>query len=765
MWKKRTCAVAGRRQGRARRRVRRAGAGGAAFAVAAILASLGGPHATPDAPAAGQPPKNTKLPAITGTARDGETLTADPGEWMSTTALTFAYSWLRCEPDGSSCAGIAGATQQTYRLVGADVGRTMRVQVTATNSSGSRMARSNPSPVVAAAPPASTQPPVVSGTPRDGETLTSSPGTWAGTPPFTFQRQWQRCDAAGEVCAPIAGATAATYVLTGEDVDSTVRVSVTAINAAGRATATSAPTAVVANRPVCGSASAPSGARLVLCLQTYPTRPLDNRTNVPGSYTATSTTTGITSTDSLGCPGQRMQASKATPCLTWTLDGAYALTDLWPPLDMRLYPGFYAAGTYTVTATAHVSGVPVSVSVPLTIAGSSSVVLPRSPRSGGAIPTVDPALSAVTVAAVGDGAAGQASDRTLTKRIAGWSPNLLFYLGDVYQIGSYQEYMNYFDPADSYGRFAPITVATGGNHEFGNTHLPDWGFEGGRAHHWYFDYLKGAPTEPGRGASYFSFDLPNAWHVIVLNSEIPLSATSPQTLWLRDDIAAHPDSAYPCTIAVWHRPRWSSATIRGDGALQPFWDRMTNSGVDIYLNAHAHVYERTVPLNNDGSVNSSGRGVVQLTVGTGGNGLGAFRTEPTPWVAFRSNTVSGALKLVLDRGRARYEFVGQYGTVADAGAIPCRTGDVAAPTVPTGLTAASVAEGVRLTWTASKDNVAVAGYLVYRNGVRIASTGTTASYTDTAAPRGTTVTYTVRARDQAGNESGLSAPATITVPA
>ena len=53
---------------------------------------------------------------------------------------------------------------------------------------------------------------------------------------------WSRCDATGAACAAIAGATAKTYVLAAADVDKTLRLAVTAKNALGSQTQTSAPT-------------------------------------------------------------------------------------------------------------------------------------------------------------------------------------------------------------------------------------------------------------------------------------------------------------------------------------------------------------------------------------------------------------------------------------------------------------------------------------------------------------------------------------------
>lgn len=93
-------------------------------------------------------------------------------------------------------------------------------------------------------PPESTSPPTVSGTTTERWTLTATTGTWANDP-TSYAYQWRRCDAAGASCADIGGATAPSYVLTGADVGKTVRVSVTATNAYGSTSASSAPTAAV----------------------------------------------------------------------------------------------------------------------------------------------------------------------------------------------------------------------------------------------------------------------------------------------------------------------------------------------------------------------------------------------------------------------------------------------------------------------------------------------------------------------------------------
>ncbi|HAN18451.1 MAG TPA: peptidase S8, partial [Bacteroidales bacterium] len=88
-------------------------------------------------------------------------------------------------------------------------------------------------------------------------------------------------------------------------------------------------------------------------------------------------------------------------------------------------------------------------------------------------------------------------------------------------------------------------------------------------------------------------------------------------------------------------------------------------------------------------------------------------------------------------------------TVTFGAAVP----DTQAPTVPTGLTASSVTQTTAvISWTASTDNVGVTGYEVYRNGTLL-STVTTNSYNATGLTAATTYSFTVKAKDAAGNIS------------
>jgi hypothetical protein len=193
------------------------------------------------------PPVNTASPVISGVPQSGQTLSAGNGSWTGAQPITYRYQWLGCDSGGASCNPIAGATGASYPVTSADVGRTLRVAVTATNSVGSASSTSSATTIVqpASAPPANTAPPTITGTPQDGQVLTANPGSWSGSQPITYAYQWMRCDTSGANCAAILNATNASYLITTADVAHTVLVVVTAGNSAGSAGATSNPTAVV----------------------------------------------------------------------------------------------------------------------------------------------------------------------------------------------------------------------------------------------------------------------------------------------------------------------------------------------------------------------------------------------------------------------------------------------------------------------------------------------------------------------------------------
>ena len=215
----------------------------------AVLAALFLPLSGSALPQAA--PSNTVPPTITGTATKGETLVAGTGTWSGTAPISFAFEWRRCDDAGADCATIAGATGTTYVLGDADVGRRMRVLVTASNGEGVASALSDATALVAAGGvPANTGEPSISGSPVEGQRLTGTTGTWTGTQPISFGYQWVRCPSSGGApdggnCTFIQGATTNAYTLAAADVGARMRVRVAAANTAGTQTVASNATSVV----------------------------------------------------------------------------------------------------------------------------------------------------------------------------------------------------------------------------------------------------------------------------------------------------------------------------------------------------------------------------------------------------------------------------------------------------------------------------------------------------------------------------------------
>ncbi len=202
-------------------------------------------------------PVNTAAPVISGSAQQGDTLSASNGSW-SNSPSSYLYQWQDCS-SSTSCASISGATSSTYTLASSDVGKTVDVVVTARNAGGAASATSAQTGTVQAAltpAPVNTAAPAISGTAQQGDTLSASNGSWSNSP-TSYLYQWQDCSSSTS-CANISGATSSSYTLASSDVGKTVDVVVTARNAGGSASATSAQTSAVQTPPAPVSTAAPA---------------------------------------------------------------------------------------------------------------------------------------------------------------------------------------------------------------------------------------------------------------------------------------------------------------------------------------------------------------------------------------------------------------------------------------------------------------------------------------------------------------------------
>ncbi|HET7744813.1 MAG TPA: hypothetical protein VFK76_08735 [Gaiellaceae bacterium] len=217
---------------------------------AALSAPTGvvGPVTTPPPTA----PENVARPSISGSPLEGQTLAASTGSWSGTAPLAFSFAWLRCRADGAGCTVVLRGPR-TYALVAADVGRSVRVLVTARNAAGSSSSISRATGEVRG-PITLTKPgnrgePRIDGTPQVGQVLTASNGTWSGSEPIAYAYRWRRCNGAGSPdasnCASIDNATKAAYTVQAADVGHRLRVQVTATNRAGSAMVASNATGTV----------------------------------------------------------------------------------------------------------------------------------------------------------------------------------------------------------------------------------------------------------------------------------------------------------------------------------------------------------------------------------------------------------------------------------------------------------------------------------------------------------------------------------------
>jgi hypothetical protein len=98
-------------------------------------------------------PVNDLAPSVVGTAVQGHILSGFAGGWNASPPPLLSTAWTRCDPAGENCVDIDGASSLTYVPTADDAGSTIRLVTTASNLSGTVVASSAPTPVVAAGPP------------------------------------------------------------------------------------------------------------------------------------------------------------------------------------------------------------------------------------------------------------------------------------------------------------------------------------------------------------------------------------------------------------------------------------------------------------------------------------------------------------------------------------------------------------------------------------------------------------------------------------
>jgi hypothetical protein len=267
--------------------------------------------------------------------------------------------------------------------------------------------------------------------------------------------------------------------------------------------------------------------------------------------------------------------------------------------------------------------------------------------------TVGPKPSSVTLVGAGDIASCTSSGDEATAKLLDAIPGTVFTAGDnAYPDGTAADFANCYAP--TWGRHKARTRPAAGNHEYYTLGAEP-----------YFDYFGSAAGDRDKG--YYSYDA-GSWHVIVLNSNLAMSAGSPEETWLRADLADHPAR---CTIAIWHHPRFSSGPHGSSTTVRPLWQALYDAGADVVVVGHDHTYERFAPQTAAGALDLA-RGIREFVVGTGGGAsLYAFNGI-APNSEVRNNTTRGVLKLTLYSDRYDWKFVPVAGgSFTDSGSASC----------------------------------------------------------------------------------------------
>ncbi|MFC6092139.1 CARDB domain-containing protein [Saccharothrix lopnurensis] len=197
------------------------------------------------------------------------------------------------------------------------------------------------------------------------------------------------------------------------------------------------------------------------------------------------------------------------------------------------------------------------------------------------------------------------------------------------------------------------------------------------------------------------------------------------------------------------------ASQGNDGNPQTYWESANNAfpqWLQVDLGAATSVNRVVLKL-------PSGWGSRTQTAAVRGSADGTTFTDLAPAAGRAFDPGSGnAATIDFTAASTRHVRVHVTGNtawpaaqVAEVEVYGPETGDTRPPTAPGNLTYTQSGEQIRLSWSAATDDVGVTGYTVHRDGSPIATVAGT-THTDTR-PTTATVSYTVRARDAAGNES------------
>jgi acid phosphatase type 7 len=250
-----------------------------------------------------------------------------------------------------------------------------------------------------------------------------------------------------------------------------------------------------------------------------------------------------------------------------------------------------------------------------------------------------PGADAAVVTAAGDIASCSWSrDSATGDLVRAINPRVALTLGDnVYQEGTPAQFANCYRPV--WGSFKRKTRPSPGNHDYLTADAAG-----------YFGYFGKRAGPCCRG--YYKHNV-GTWRLYSLNSERHIAA---QSRWLAKDLRAHPRV---CTLAYWHRPRFSDSRHGDSPGVDPLWDAFAANGGDVVLAGHDHSYQRFPRID----------GVRSFVVGTGGAPL--YNVAPKRVRAY-DDTHRGVLRLALRKGSYAWKFRRAGAAGGDGGTRNCR---------------------------------------------------------------------------------------------
>ncbi len=227
------------------------------------------------------------------------------------------------------------------------------------------------------------------------------------------------------------------------------------------------------------------------------------------------------------------------------------------------------------------------------------------------------------------------------RNLANYDPEVVLLAGDL----SYSFPQEWFYYTDFFldGKIVLLAI---GNHEVIEYTAQDW-----LPHY----------NLPGE---FYSTNYENV-HFIALSTETSYHIESEQIAFLETDLklaSNNPDIDW--IIVFFHKPMYTDSIgleIDFRNAVQPILDKYE---VDLVLQGHSHVYERTTPLKFNNTINDDGQTFV--TVGTGGFSHHPFYKK-SEWSILQNNEDFGFLNLslVLNGKKLRGEFITNDGRILD----------------------------------------------------------------------------------------------------